>query len=145
MFSLLWLVNWRAICFICIVHNPMNHKQSNLIFEKTKQNYFFSCVCKTTLYHCIKKKYLVFSKINYYSIPFIESKRTILSAPKLCHDICIYFFTQTMTPKKVWQSIKRLNQKDYNSRCSFSMMAKWANDGKLQANDGKCLIMMVKW
>ena len=26
------------------------------------------------------------------------------------------------------------------SRCSFSMMVKWANDGLLQANDGKMLV-----
>ena len=38
------------------------------------------------------------------------------------------------------------------SRCSFSMMVKWRNDGLLQANDGKMLVndgkcssMMVKW
>ena len=28
----------------------------------------------------------------------------------------------------------------YYSRCSFSMMVKWANDGTLQANDGKILV-----
>ena len=26
------------------------------------------------------------------------------------------------------------------SRCSFSMMVKWSNDGWLQANDGKMLV-----
>ena len=34
---------------------------------------------------------------------------------------------------------------NHYSRCSFSMMVKWANEGLLQANDCKMLVIMVKW
>ena len=33
-----------------------------------------------------------------------------------------------------------LNNQASSSRCSFSMMVKWANDGTLQAYDGKMLV-----
>ena len=35
---------------------------------------------------------------------------------------------------------KQNNVKSIGSRCSFSIMVKWANDGILQANDGKMLV-----
>ena len=37
-------------------------------------------------------------------------------------------------------SAEPFSKHTYCSRCSFSMMVKWANDGLLQANDGKMLV-----
>ena len=45
----------------------------------------------------------------------------------------------------VWE-IKGQKRPDQNlqycSRCSFSMMVKWANDGLHQANDGECSVQI---
>ena len=37
-------------------------------------------------------------------------------------------------------TFKLFNLSCHSSRCSFSMMVKWANEGILQANDGKMLV-----
>ena len=49
-----------------------------------------------------------------------------------------YHWNHIKTIKFITNNIRE--RTTYISRCSFSMMVKWANDGLLQANDGKMLV-----
>ena len=69
------------------------------------------------------------------------------SPPHLTRSEIGWFFSETKYFEKIWIFSKEKSKLfvcSLYSRCSFSMMVKWANDDLLQANDGKMLVTMVK-